>query len=254
MARWRGVGAAAVVFLAVAWLAAPPGVPLYDGIGFPDEPYRYVVPPAGEPHTKPPTVASGRVVAAGGRSGDPLEILSAEQGPQVQVALERAALTGPAGAAEFRVSATPVADTPGSAGQSGAPPPRLDGNIYRLAAVTAAAAPVAYAPNGVGFVVLRATTARQPGPQFLYRARAGAGWRVLETDRVGLDVYQARLVGLGDYVLGYPVAAVASAGQAPVQHRSPLALVLIGGLVLLLAASVLAVRLARSRSSGPAPP
>jgi hypothetical protein len=37
----------ALVALPLAWLLAPGAVPLYDGINLPDEPYRYVVPPAG---------------------------------------------------------------------------------------------------------------------------------------------------------------------------------------------------------------
>ena len=60
---------ASFVALLVAWLLAPAVVPIYDGVSFPDEPYRYVQSPDGKP-TKPPTTAKASVqVNAQGLSG-----------------------------------------------------------------------------------------------------------------------------------------------------------------------------------------
>ena len=49
----------AAALLGLGWLLTPrTAPPLYDGVGFPDEPYRFVVAPAGAPKTtKAPTVA-----------------------------------------------------------------------------------------------------------------------------------------------------------------------------------------------------
>ena len=43
-ARWL---VAALVALLAAWVLAPAALPIYDGLSNPDEPYRWVQPPAG---------------------------------------------------------------------------------------------------------------------------------------------------------------------------------------------------------------
>ena len=78
--RWTYVGAVALL---TAWLLAPAVTPIYDGPGFPDEPYRYVQAPAGAKATKPPTTAKASVtVNSQGLSGAAYSN-SAEQGPQI---------------------------------------------------------------------------------------------------------------------------------------------------------------------------
>ncbi|MDQ6649765.1 MAG: hypothetical protein M3Z02_06575 [Actinomycetota bacterium] len=85
----RLLGALAV--LVAAWLLAPGGVPLYDGVGFPDEPYRYVVPPRADlPRTDPPTEGRDMVRAADAAGGSEVLAQSREMGPQVAVSMQRA--------------------------------------------------------------------------------------------------------------------------------------------------------------------
>jgi hypothetical protein len=262
VARWRPdragwALAAAGVFWLTAWLAAPPGVPLYDGIGFPDEPYRFVAPPPGAPHTAPPTTARGRARAGGGTNIDLEDITSAEQGPQIEVAVEPGTLDANPNTIEFQLTATPVAATAGSAesGSASQSPgtgePRFDGNVYRVTATAFPTGPVGTRPDGVGYVVMRATTGRQPGPTFVYRAKPTATWRPVRTERIGVDIYQTRLVGLGDYALAHLSSATADGtgthSTIVVKRRSPVtAALLIGGLLALLTAAVFAVRLART--------
>jgi hypothetical protein len=260
--RWRPdragwALAAAGVFWLTAWLAAPPGVPLYDGIGFPDEPYRYVAAPPGAPHTAPPTTARGRARAGGGTNIDLDDITSAEQGPQIEVALEAGTLDANPNTVEFQLAAIPVAATAGgveggpTSQSPGGAEPRIDGNVYRVTATAFPAGPVGTRPDGVGYVVMRATTGRQPGPTFVYRAKPTTSWRPVRTERIGVDIYQTRLAGLGDYALGYfasPTVGGTVTQPAVTRRRSHMAAVLlIGGLLVSLTAAVLAVRLARTR-------
>ncbi|MEN3359901.1 MAG: hypothetical protein V7637_3883 [Mycobacteriales bacterium] len=240
--RFGWVTAAAGVFLAVAWLAAPPGVPLYDGIGFPDEPYRFVSPPAGATHTAPPTTAHGQVRAARGASAAPVEINSDEVAPQVDITLQAGALRGDPRTTRFQISASPVAGT-----QTGGSAPRLDGNIYRLAATVSPAGPATLLADRAGYIAMRLTTSRRD-PIFVYRPSPAAGWRTLPTEQIGLDVYEARLAGTGDYALSYSPRAIT---QFATKHRG---LLLLGGLVLILALAILAVRLTRSRRAGAGAP
>src|SRR5581483_6600436 len=87
---------AALVALRGVWLAAPPhGVPLYDGIGFPDEPYRYVDPPAGSKATPAPTLATASTDAANGSNPHAFYANSAEVGPQIAIFLGPNAVVAP---------------------------------------------------------------------------------------------------------------------------------------------------------------
>ena len=81
-----------------------------------------------------------------------------------------------------------------------------------------------------------------------YRPPGGA-WRQLHTARVGNDIYQAPLPGLGDYALVHLSRANGPAPRAAA-GTSPLVWVLGGG-VSTPAAAVLAVRRRRSRESDP---
>jgi hypothetical protein len=76
------LGAAALI---AAWVLVPSGVPLYDGIGFPDEPYRYAQPPAGAKTTARPGDAVGTSAGRNGASTEDLDVMSGEQGPQVEI-------------------------------------------------------------------------------------------------------------------------------------------------------------------------
>jgi hypothetical protein len=244
--RWVAAGLAA---LAVAWLVTPAGSrrPLYDGVGFPDEPYRYVDAPVGSKPTQPPTEAVDTQLAG-------IQFLvpvSREQGPQVQALIPAASLVQPPGATTLTARFQPLAPaTP-------LPPDgTIVGNVYRLT-VTSPQGPVGIKtssdPDHVPYLDLRAPTADQPGP--VVEAYVLFAWHRLPTIRDGNDIYGADLIGVGDYALVRLTHPDAAQGQsdsftAGQLFGPPLLIVL--GLLMLVVVAVLAIRYARR--SGRAPP
>lgn len=189
--RWLVVAAFALV---LAWMLAPAAIPIYDGIGNPDEPYRYVKPPANAKTTKAPTGAHKTVAVTNG-SSTAQYINTEEQGPQVSFYLPQKALKVPAGVTSVSVSVQPLAP---------APPLPTDGtivgNVYRLQA-TANGQSIQVVDSGPSEPVLlmRAPDARQPGPVFEHRT--AAGWQKVRTARYGVDVYETGVPALGDWAL-----------------------------------------------------
>jgi hypothetical protein len=245
--RQAGVVLAALAALALAWVVVTPkSVPLYDGIGAPDEAYRYVQPPSGTKPTKPPLPATADSDAGQGTNPHPFYVSSDEIGPQVLLFINRGALDAPS-ATGVRVTATPLApDHQPTVGS-------IDGNVYRVAATalvgTTEKGAIKFGSGSQAAdttVTLRATTARQPGPSFVYRLTPAAKWRTINTVRVGNDIYRAQLANTGDYALAFGVAASGSG------HGSALAPVLeIGGpVVAILVALIVVVRLTRRRQQG----
>jgi hypothetical protein len=218
---------AALLLVALGRVLSPAAVPVYDGLGAPDEPYRYVAPPAGAARTAAPTagVASSPVVA--GVSSYGMSVTSAEQGPQVSVFVPPKALA--ATGRTVRATATPLAPTDQPPGA------RIDGNVYDVAFL--AAGPVTLTPQAaLAEISLRATTARQPGPVFEHRAAAGRPWVQLQTTRAGTDVYAASFRAPGQYALAFLATAKS-------RHASSSAPLLVGGGLLLLIVVVVVVRL-----------
>ncbi len=217
--RW--LAAMALACLGVAWVAAPAGVPLYDGVGFPDEPYRYVRPPAGYRATLPPTGAESPLSADHGVNSDELQAFSTEIGPQVTVYVYPGYLvgqaSGPAATRSFDVRVTPQAPD-GTTPVTGT----VDGNVYRVEVTADPPGPVTVAsndPNRTAEIDLRATAATSDLVTVNYRARPEDAWQGLSTVQVGNDIYAATFAGLGDYVLtvdhtsgGAPNAADGSGG------------------------------------------
>jgi hypothetical protein len=237
-ARWRLI--AALAALLVAWVVAPGAVPLYDGINFPDEPYRYVVPPAGYQHTPRPDSATGTATAAGGVSTSTLYVNTEESAPQVDVVIPNTLLATSAGVTSFTVSTVPLApDHQPSKG-------RIDGNVYRVSVVAMPSGTVSWAPPpgdaaSESLVVLRATSAARPPPVFLYRASPGLAWSVLPTFIYGNDIYRAQFAGFGDYALAFGVVPPPKGS-----HVADYAFVAVLLMVVLFAAGVvIAVRRAR---------
>ena len=196
LGKWPVVAAVALV---TAWLLAPAAVPLYDGIGNPDEPYRWVKPPAGAKATKPPTPALEQMAASGGRTLNQAVASSAEIGPQIQLYLPALSVSTPTAATSVSVTATPIAPQP---------PLPDDGaivtNVYRVRLTSDAGAATirAVTRTATPVIQMRAPTARQPGPTFEHRA--GSRWVQVETKRIGFDVYQAYMDAPGDWALVQP--------------------------------------------------
>lgn len=292
--------ALAAAALAAAWLLTPAAVPLYDGVGFPDEPYRYVVPPTGYRTTPPPTRAFGSVpaakVAAGTAAGSAatptpgagtgsgtgadtgagttgahsastrdIGVKSAEFGPQVELYVAKGALTGPAGARGYQISAIPVAPSPGAAGGQVSPDVRIDGDVYRVQINCSSRPPAGPGPAPAGtncpativqhdaggslnvaWIALRATSARRPPPVFLYRPAPSAPWRILPTHRGGRDFYTAALLGEGDYALTFSAAPRSSGASHSTSARTVTVIVLVAVLAAL-TALIGGIRFARAR-------
>lgn len=243
--------AAAAVALGLVWLTAP-DVPLYDGVGFPDEPYRYVQPPPGARATKPPTSTSGHVTAAKGTSNDFFDAPSEEKGPQVEVYASAGGLTGAPGVRGFDVRADPIAPGPATPGLT------IDGNVYRLKLSSTPPGPVALAPVTDQiwvWIALRAVAAAPHGPTFVYRAAPGDPWRIMHTEQTGNDVFATNVVGAGDYALAHVRQAAggpSGSGRAAGSHRSgggiPLTVIVLGVTLGIIVVVVGGVRMARSRA------
>ena len=184
----------AVLALAAVVAARPPHAPpLYDGLGFPDEPYRWVAPPPGAERTP---LATGAVVPVHVRGGtsDVAQALSAEQGPQVAIAVATGAFAVPAGVTSVTLRAVPRA-VPGTAPVGG----EVVSNLYDITA-TAGSAPVALAHGQTLLVNLRAEAATTR--DVVICRWTGRRWEEIPTQQVGTEIYAARLPALG------PVAVV----------------------------------------------
>jgi hypothetical protein len=232
--RTRFMWAFSALLVAVGWLLTPHPVPVYDGIGMPDEPYRYVSTPPGTSVTAQPAgVAQGTLSVVGGVNSELGSMNSGESGPQVSVYLPVGALTAPG--AKITVKVVPEAPS-----QPPADGP-IDGNVYRVS-ITDPAGPVTF-NSSKSMIFLRATTAKQPGPVIEQRPGPGQKWRLLDTTRAGNDIYSAVLPETGEYAVVYSKLAHArdaNTGSGPGGNRG----LIIGLLVMffLLLCVVFAVR------------
>ena len=245
--RLLGLSAAALV---AAWIVTPHSIPIYDGVGFPDEPYRYVQAPAGVGvHTLPPTAADASTVLSGGTNPAELLAPSQEQGPQVVVFIGVHAARAAAAATALTVQAVPQAPDGPPAGVT------VDGNSYRIG-IGSDAGPVTFDSHLIAAVQLRATSAVQPGPSVYFRPAAGRTWQVQKTQRTGNDIYQSLMPGPGDYLLAFqrgasPSAAAAGTTPAGPGHGVPTLVIVLGIVILVMGAIVVVIRIARSRRGAP---
>jgi hypothetical protein len=230
--------AAGLALLFVAWIVIPSGPrpPLYDGVGFPDEPYRYVDPPRGNPATPPPTDAVDTEPA----NSTILSVWSGEEASQVQANIPTDILILPAGATSVTMRFRPLAP---------APPLPTDGviwgNVYRLT-LTSPQGPVGLKPSNdpAFYIELRAPAASQPPP--VMEAYVHGTWHRLPTNQDGNDIYGAQMTGIGDYAIVRPSSPSSSSPGATSQGRGPSALwFILIGLLALLAVGIVAVRFTR---------
>ncbi len=231
----RALLAASALALAAGLLVGG-GVPLYDGVGYPDEAYRYVTPPPGYRQTPPPTSAMAPSPVRGGRVTQDLVAATDEQGSQASVYVPAAALSLPAGTvtATVRLTVAPLApDTEPSDGL-------VDGNVYLTSLVSDAGTVAFYAGDAVARITLRDARAGSTPPTMEYRASASSGWTDLDTSQVGADIYAATFRGPGQYALVQPRPHTAAAAR-PAGGPGQLPLVL-GGAVLLVVLALIGVR------------
>ncbi len=197
--RWSLLAA----LLGMVWLLTPHPVPLYDGIGFPDEPYRYAPARPGAPAA---TGAQVRLAVAGGSNTVGLIANSAEVGPQVSVYAPPHAFAA-AGTAPVVVAARPVPLV------APAPLGRTDSAVYAVS-FTSAAGPVTLVPAAQKpMITMRSVSSAPDEPVLVFRTRAGSTWQELPTRRVGRDLSTATLTGAGEYVLVLRAASTAKSGH-----------------------------------------
>jgi len=233
--------AVAVALLTGAWLVSPAVVPIYDGPGQPDEPYRYVVAPPGTTKNTPdPTAAKTTIPIRNGVSTAGYAV-SGESGPQVRVYVPPGALAAPSGATSIQLTATPSAPT--------APLPTdgtIVGNVYTIT-VTASGGPVEIVGKGddqTPTVQMRATSAKQPGP--IFETFDGKKWTASETVRAGQDIYQTLAPKLGIWALVQQNAEGSGLGGAQ------LLMLVFGIAILVIVGIIVLVRTVRSRATPPA--
>lgn len=218
-----------VALLAAIWLIAPPaGVPLYDGVGFPDEPYRSV-PAQGD--TPPATSAEARIALKRGVNPGGQVANSAEQGPQISVfAPPQAFQVATTADSLLVVRAEPVIPVK-------PPPGRLQSNVYRLT-LTSPAGPVTVNPKAqpIGMALRAVAVAEAALPVMHFRPDPESPWRALKTKRVGEDAFAGSGPAAGDYVLAPPPQPVGK------QTSTTLLLVLVVGALVFVGAVLVAVR------------
>lgn len=232
---------AAAAALAIAWVATPHAVPLYDGIGQPDEPYRYVSPPAGYQKTPPPTSATASSPGAGGTNTKGFYANTSEVSAQFGVFVIQKTLVGPAGTQTFKVTATPEAPAAGKT-----PFGTIDGNVYKVQLWADGSPTATLNDAGLSSDVysMRATSAKIPAATFLYRATPNADWTSYPSQRLGTDSFQAYLHGSGEYAL-----TPAQAKKTSSSHT--LVIVILVLVVLAMVVAVVLIRLSRRPSAQP---
>lgn len=225
---------AAVALLTGAWIVSPAVVPIYDGPGQPDQPYRYVVAPPGDTKKTPaPTTATATMPIRNGVSTAGLAY-SGETGPQVRVYVPPGALQAPPGATSVQLTATPSAPkdplpTDGT----------IVGNVYTIT-LSAPGGDVRIIGKGddqTPTIQMRAPTANQPGPVFEHFD--GEKWTQTETIRAGQDIYQTAAPELGVWALVQPRGG--GSGFGGVQ----LVMLVFGIAILVIVGIIIVIRIAR---------
>lgn len=214
--------------MGVGAVASPHAVPVYDGIGQPDEPYRFVAPPRDGTTTAEPTSAKLSTPVKNGRGTNGMSVATAEVGPQFSLFLPPQSLAAASG--PITVTSTPLAPTDQPEGA------RIDGNVY-VVAYEAPSAVTTTEQIAIATVYMRATTAKQPPPKIRYRPAAGQPWQALKTSRGGTDIYVTAYAGAGQYAVAFDGTGEEDDGGPPVL------LLALGGVALLVVLVVLVVRL-----------
>jgi hypothetical protein len=168
-------------------------VPLYDGVGFPDEPYRYV---NSSSQTLSPSPASAIANIDQGTNADDFNMVSREQGPQISIYIFQHSLKGPASPAKIPIEASPQ-----DAATTKTPIGKIVGNFYRFTEVGGNKLSFSKTLKRPGYIDLRLPQDIPQGADIMYRSQPTSSWQKVATTRVGSDVYEANLVGFGDYGL-----------------------------------------------------
>jgi hypothetical protein len=174
---------------ALAQLALPHGVPLYDGAIVPD-PYRYLSPGPGQ--TGNPSAYAADLPVSNGQSPQ-ITAATTENPPQAQLIALAGTFAVPAGVATIHVSITPVsAAVPATIGA-------LSGNVYRVAVTSPDGAELAISGSQRPTLAMRGAAALADAA--IARDRSDQ-WQRLETvANAALAVYTVEPDALGDFAI-----------------------------------------------------
>jgi hypothetical protein len=206
------------------------GPPLYDGLCLPPH---YVLLGA----NPGPSLASATYTAD--ELNQTQELATTESTPQAQLIIAAGSFTVPVGAT-VTVTITPV-PTPSTRPGDGT----IVGNVYRFAARTSTGQALTLVSGHPGTVVLEAPSAG--GPQLTLERLDTTAWTGLKTFQSGCgDTEEAASPSLGLFAL----VAQGSAGPSSPSAAAggpPVALILVGVVIVLLALAIGATRLSRGR-------
>jgi hypothetical protein len=188
-AGWLAILAGAALALGVQ-IAAPVGVPLYDGV-LVQEPYRYLD-PAGDQVGEPSSFGSTPAVVEG--VSPIFAAATLEEPPQAQLIARRDAFALAPGTTSLQVSITPI--------EPPAPPPEgtVAGNTYRFRVTDQAGNDLPVKPcEACLSLVLRAPEDTEVAT---VKRFADALWLDVETVHAGIGaMYQANPTAMGDYAV-----------------------------------------------------
>jgi hypothetical protein len=201
---WLVVVAGAALAVAVQ-LAAPVGVPLYDGVVV-AEPYRYLH-PTGTEAGQPTSYTSEEQVAGG--ASPAFAAATTENPPQAQLIAQTGAFVLSPGATTLHVSITPV-EPPAAAPPNGT----IAGNVYEVSVSDQAGTALAIAPcDGCLSLSMRAPQGTDAANLWRF---AGGTWTQMDTLPVGvISMFQSNPTALGD------VAVVTAGSSTPTGPGTP---------------------------------
>lgn len=236
---------AAAALVGIAWWVSPvASPPIYDSLGGPADPYRYLNPPPGNSHGSPSSAKQDAAVSGGTIAAT--FISTTEAPPQVQVLIGDGAVAVPAGATKVTISITAVASPvpiPAAVGM-------LDGNVYQVSVTPDVAGPLTLKSGATPpTVVLRGPTGSS-GAQILRLQDAGGAWEKLHTVPLGSaqDMVAASTSAFGWFALALPKGAGNSGGGGGGGASAvSVVAVVVPAVLLALIAVLLGVRFSRRR-------
>ncbi len=237
--RWLLLSGAAVLASA---LIGPRVVPLYDGVGFPDEPYRYVDQsnPLADSSVLDATSAKGTFSASDLIDG--VSISTGETGPQFELTLSPKAVSLANDTGKITIKAVPLAasDQP--------KPGTIAGNVYEVTAAAQSGQPKFNPSYGELFLRLPQGIRLTGTVAIVYRTPGGK-WVSVVTSQAGNDIYESAFKGPGDYAMAKDVPLASpppdqnsSIGTSNNKSSSPAKYALVGLLGLAIALFILGIR------------
>lgn len=212
-------------------------VPLYDGVGFPDEPYRYAD-PAHMPKTKPPGAPSITFLPSDAKTGVSLQ--SVEVGPQIVVYVSPSSISLSQGVTQATLIVQPIKPTIQPTDGT------IAGNVYRISGTARNGTFNIIPPvsNSYNYINLRLPQGYRPYPAMEFRPLNGGAWKQINVTKIGNDIYESTgNNSFGDYAL-VKLNAAAKKLQPQAKHLSgsTFGTIVFAALVVIMAASILFIR------------